>query len=101
MRGHKDRVTCANDEIIVSGSYDKSIIRWVAANGEQIGEPLFNDDLVDCFSISGDGKFIISSAWFHYLFRWDTISGELKGKSVSNYVSAPHIWANYRMMVPK
>ncbi len=98
LRGHKGFVTCIafspNDEMIVSGSRDKSIIRWVAANGEQIGEPLLHDQSIRCFSISGDGKVIVSSTR-NYLFRWDTISGELLGNSVSKQGRVDDVWTNY------
>ncbi len=94
MRGHKKPVACVsfspNGEIIVSGtesstttqgSNDESIIRWVSANGEQIGIPLLHDQWITRFSISGDGAVIVSSSTRHGLCRWDTIRAHLIGKS--------------------
>ena len=73
MRGHKDTITCvafsANDEMIVTSSFEKSIIRWVASSGEQIGNPTLHNGAIGCFSISGDGTGIVSSSVAHGLCR--------------------------------
>ncbi len=86
MLEHKDMVKCvafsANDEIIVTGSYDNSIIRWSAATGEQIGEPLLHNAPVECLSMSADGTVIVSCTFRTELFLWNAINGQTIGESV-------------------
>ena len=87
MRGHKTRVTCvtfsASDEIVVTGSYGSSIIRWTAANGQQLGNPLEHYGPVRCTSISADGTIIVSSSFHCGPCRWDATNGQLLGESIS------------------
>ncbi len=87
MHGHKSWVTCVafsgNDEMVVTGSRDKSIIRWSTANGQQIGEPLIQNASIESTSISADGKVIVSSSVGGGFCRWDAINGRLLGESVS------------------
>ncbi len=102
MHGHWNCVECVafspNDEIIVSasiGSYDTSIIRWVTANGKPIGNPLFHDKPLTCFSMSGDGKVIVSVSDAHILSLWDAISGQRRSKTVYEQGQVSDIWTNY------
>ena len=98
MHGHRDYVECVafspDDKIIVSGSYT-SIIRWVSANGEPIGKPLWHDEGISCFSLSGDGTIIVTTTHGCNLYLWDAISGQRKGKSVHKQERMSDIWTNY------
>ncbi len=86
---------CANDELIVTASTDRSIIRWTTASGERIGKPLIHRQSINGVSVSADGTVIMSSTRSDSLCRWDAISAELIWKSAPKERSwLSNIWTN-------
>ena len=84
----------ANDEMIVTGSLDNSIIRWNTSNGEQIGKPIILNDWIRHISISADGAVLVSHTGSDGLCRWDAINGQLIDETVSKKWHADYIWTN-------
>ena len=87
INGNVDALTfvtfAADDQMILTGSRDNSIIRRSTANGDQIGDPLMHVGSIIGFPISDDGKVIVSCTYADGLCRWDTKYGQLLDKSVS------------------
>ena len=64
IRRHKCRVHCVaftgNCEMVVTASFDKSIIRWTAAIGQQIGKPLLHNGSIRSIYINANSTVIVS-----------------------------------------
>ena len=90
--GHDDCVRCIsvdeNGGMIVSGSYDKTLIRWDARTGKQIGKPMCGHSREISFvAISSCGKMILSGSRDGTLQIWDAVNGNPMGEPFRGHSS--------------
>ncbi len=82
------------NDMIVTGSDDKSINRSSTATREQVGEPLLHNHEIFSFSLSDHGTVITSCTFDGGLYCWDTISGQLIRGFPCEQITVPYFWTN-------
>ena len=93
LTGHSNGVRSVafgspDGKTIVSGSADKTLIRWNVATGQRIGEPLTgHSGPVKSVAFSPDGKTIVSGSDDKTLIRWDVATGQRIGEPLTGHSS--------------
>ncbi len=81
LEGHnRDVVALAfspDGQQLVSGSFDRSLIRWDMKTGQMIDQLQGHEDLVLAVDTSPDGRYIVSGDASGVILLWDAASGEL------------------------
>ncbi len=101
LRGHKDRVSCIaylKDNLIVSGSWDKTVRIWDVSQGNCIAILKGHEGGV-CLvgaAYNDEGLFIISRSWDGIIKLWDISSGSCLKSS-----DLPEEFDSYSLVVPK
>ena len=93
LQGHNGWVTslatsAADPDLLLSGSRDKSLIRWKLTGGDQYGVPKKSfrghSHIVEDVTISADGAYALSASWDKTLRLWDLESGECTQRFVGH-----------------
>jgi WD40 repeat protein len=90
--GHTDRVTSVafapNANILVSGSWDKTIKMWDTGTGRMLRTLSGHTASVSSVAYSPNGRLLASGGWDEFVMLWDTASGQFlcKFRNLSNPV---------------
>jgi hypothetical protein len=80
LEGHQSMVSgvsiSGDGQLIVSGSWDKTVKVWSMATGECLWTLEGHHSYVTSVSISGDGKVIVSGSWDKTVKVWSMATGE-------------------------
>jgi len=82
LSGHKDIVRAVaitpDGQIMVSGSYDKTIRLWELPSGKLLRTLSGHTHRVTCIATSPDGRLLVSSSYDRTIKLWELPSGELQ-----------------------
>eukprot|EP00126_Sphaerothecum_destruens_P005782 Sdes_comp19037_c0_seq2m9609 len=76
-KGHSGPVTSIailNEDVIFTGSWDKTIIEWCAHTKAQKGQLCGHSDFIKCLLVSPDGGFLFSGSSDATIRKWDVQS---------------------------
>lgn len=112
LEGHNGWVTSlattpAHPDLLLSGSRDKSLIKWKLTGGEDsqygVAQKSFqgHSHIVQDVTISADGAYALSASWDKTLRLWDLENGECTQRFVghTNDVLSVSIAKNLRQIV--
>ena len=93
LTGHTSTVSSvtfsSDNQILATGSYDKTVILWDVASRKPVGEPLKgHSSLVSSWAFSPDDKTLASGSYDGTVILWDVASRKPLGGPLRSYSAA-------------